>query len=144
MQDVPLEEFDVLEDGDMLFVDSTHICQIGSDVNRIIFMCCRGSSRSSHSLSRYLLAVELPAPLVEGDEALLERAIPAARISDVQRFVRSASCQLVLLTEQKEMMPVPCLSYRAGPGAELLLMDAPAVMVWEARRGRACPCPHSV
>ena len=37
LQDVPLEVFDVLEKGDIFFVDSTHICQIGSDVNRIVF-----------------------------------------------------------------------------------------------------------
>jgi len=37
LQDVSLEEFDVLEKGDMLFIDSTHICQIGSDVNRVVF-----------------------------------------------------------------------------------------------------------
>ena len=37
MQDVALEEFDLLENRDMLFVDSTHVCKTGSDVNHILF-----------------------------------------------------------------------------------------------------------
>jgi len=37
LQDVPLETFDALDDGDLLFVDSTHVAKIGSDVLRIFF-----------------------------------------------------------------------------------------------------------
>ena len=37
VQDVPLETFDVLEAGDILFVDSSHVSKTGSDVNRIVF-----------------------------------------------------------------------------------------------------------
>jgi hypothetical protein len=36
-QDVPLELFAELEDGDILFVDSSHVSKVGSDVNHIIF-----------------------------------------------------------------------------------------------------------
>ncbi len=37
LQDVPLEEFDGLEANDILFIDSTHVAKIGSDVNYILF-----------------------------------------------------------------------------------------------------------
>lgn len=37
VQDVPLEEFDRLESGDVLFIDSSHVAKIGSDVNRLYF-----------------------------------------------------------------------------------------------------------
>ena len=37
VQDVNLSVFDALEAGDILFVDSTHVSKIGSDVNRIFF-----------------------------------------------------------------------------------------------------------
>jgi hypothetical protein len=36
-QDVPLDDLRVLEAGDVLFVDSTHVSRTGSDVNRIVF-----------------------------------------------------------------------------------------------------------
>jgi predicted O-methyltransferase YrrM len=35
LQDVPVATFDVLEAGDVLFIDSTHVVRIGSDVNDI-------------------------------------------------------------------------------------------------------------
>ena len=35
-QDVPLEVFDSLEAGDILFVDTTHVVKLGSEVNRIV------------------------------------------------------------------------------------------------------------
>lgn len=35
VQDVPLEEFEALEAGDVLFIDSSHVSKIGSDVNRL-------------------------------------------------------------------------------------------------------------
>jgi hypothetical protein len=37
VQDVPLEVFDILEPGDILFIDSSHVSKTGSDVNRIVF-----------------------------------------------------------------------------------------------------------
>ena len=37
LQDIPLDFFDRLEDGDMLFVDSTHVSKAGSDVNYLFF-----------------------------------------------------------------------------------------------------------
>jgi hypothetical protein len=37
LQAVPLEEFDRLQPGDFLFVDSTHVSKTGSDVNYILF-----------------------------------------------------------------------------------------------------------
>lgn len=37
LQDVDLSEFDVLEENDILFIDSTHVSKIDSDVNRIFF-----------------------------------------------------------------------------------------------------------
>jgi len=33
VQDVPLETFDVLDEGDVLFIDSSHVVKTGSDVN---------------------------------------------------------------------------------------------------------------
>ncbi len=37
VQDVPLETFAALEANDVLFIDSSHVSKIGSDVNRIFF-----------------------------------------------------------------------------------------------------------
>lgn len=37
LQDVPLETFLTLKAGDILFIDSTHVSKIGSDVNCILF-----------------------------------------------------------------------------------------------------------
>jgi len=37
LQDVDIQEFDVLEANDILFIDSTHVSKIDSDVNRILF-----------------------------------------------------------------------------------------------------------
>jgi len=37
MQDVPLDLFTSLEDGDILFIDTSHSSKIGSDVNHIFF-----------------------------------------------------------------------------------------------------------
>lgn len=37
LQDVDLHEFDALEANDILFIDSTHVSKIDSDVNRILF-----------------------------------------------------------------------------------------------------------
>lgn len=37
LQDVSLEEFKKLEENDILFIDSTHVSKIGSDVNYIFF-----------------------------------------------------------------------------------------------------------
>jgi predicted O-methyltransferase YrrM len=37
LQDVGLEEFQSLQENDILFVDSTHVSKIGSDVNRVFF-----------------------------------------------------------------------------------------------------------
>ena len=37
IQDVPLETFSVLDAGDILFIDSTHVSKVGSDVNHIFF-----------------------------------------------------------------------------------------------------------
>lgn len=37
LQDVPLEQFEHLESGDVLFIDSTHVSKINSDVNYLFF-----------------------------------------------------------------------------------------------------------
>ncbi|MES2697087.1 MAG: class I SAM-dependent methyltransferase [Verrucomicrobiota bacterium] len=37
VQDVPLETFAALGEGDVLFIDSSHVSKIGSDVNRLYF-----------------------------------------------------------------------------------------------------------
>jgi len=37
LQDVPLDLFDELQANDILFVDSTHVAKVGSDVNRLFF-----------------------------------------------------------------------------------------------------------
>jgi predicted O-methyltransferase YrrM len=36
LQDIPLELFEILQEGDILFIDSTHISKLDSDVNYII------------------------------------------------------------------------------------------------------------
>ena len=37
VQDVPLDEFDALAAGDVLFIDSSHVSKAGSDVNHLFF-----------------------------------------------------------------------------------------------------------
>ena len=37
VQDVPLQEFDALTAGDVLFIDSSHVSKAGSDVNHLFF-----------------------------------------------------------------------------------------------------------
>jgi hypothetical protein len=37
VQDVPVARFDQLGDGDFLFVDSSHVSKVGSDVNHVLF-----------------------------------------------------------------------------------------------------------
>ena len=37
VQEVPIETFAVLKENDVLFIDSSHVSKIGSDVNRLIF-----------------------------------------------------------------------------------------------------------
>lgn len=37
VQDVPLQAYDTLEAGDILFIDSSHVCKTGSDVNHLYF-----------------------------------------------------------------------------------------------------------
>jgi hypothetical protein len=37
VQDVPLTRFDSLESGDLLFIDSSHVSKVGSDVNHLVF-----------------------------------------------------------------------------------------------------------
>ncbi|WP_218081151.1 class I SAM-dependent methyltransferase [Anthocerotibacter panamensis] len=37
VQDIPLEEFDTLGPNDFLFIDSSHVAKVGSDVNYLVF-----------------------------------------------------------------------------------------------------------
>jgi hypothetical protein len=37
VQDVPLDRFETLEGGDILFVDSSHVSKVDSDVNYVFF-----------------------------------------------------------------------------------------------------------
>jgi len=37
VQDIPLETFEELEANDILFIDSSHVCKVGSDVNHLLF-----------------------------------------------------------------------------------------------------------
>jgi Methyltransferase domain len=37
VQDVSLDKFSSLAEGDILFVDSSHVCKVGSDVNTLFF-----------------------------------------------------------------------------------------------------------
>lgn len=37
MENIELEYFSNLEDGDVLFIDSTHVSKMGSDVNYLFF-----------------------------------------------------------------------------------------------------------
>lgn len=48
VQDVPLEVFTQLEAGDVLFIDSSHVSKIGSDVNRLYFDVLPSLARGVH------------------------------------------------------------------------------------------------
>ena len=40
-QDIPFETFDELGDGDILFIDSSHVLRSGATCNTSIWKCCR-------------------------------------------------------------------------------------------------------
>lgn len=44
-QDVPPEELEALEDGDVLFVDTTHVIKLGGDVNHVVLDVLPGLAR---------------------------------------------------------------------------------------------------
>lgn len=48
LQDVDLEIFDALEENDILFVDSTHVSKVFSDVNRLLFSILPGLKSGVH------------------------------------------------------------------------------------------------
>jgi hypothetical protein len=48
VQDVPLDEFQKLRSGDILFVDSSHVAKVGSDVNDIFFRILPGLAPGVH------------------------------------------------------------------------------------------------
>jgi predicted O-methyltransferase YrrM len=48
VQEVPLEVFAELGDGDVLFIDSSHVSKIGSDVNRLYFDVLPALARGVH------------------------------------------------------------------------------------------------
>lgn len=48
VQEVPLEVFARLGDGDVLFIDSSHVSKIGSDVNRLYFDVLPALARGVH------------------------------------------------------------------------------------------------
>jgi hypothetical protein len=69
-EDVPLEEFEKLEAGDVLFVDTTHTVKIGGDVNYVVLDVLPklqpGVLVHFHDI---FLPHEYPRPLVEGHGA---------------------------------------------------------------------------
>jgi predicted O-methyltransferase YrrM len=48
VQDVPVETFARLEEGDFLFIDSTHVSKTGSDVNYLVFDVLPALNRGVH------------------------------------------------------------------------------------------------
>jgi hypothetical protein len=51
VQDLPLELFTTLEANDILFIDSSHVLKLGSDVSMLFLDACRGSRPASSSTS---------------------------------------------------------------------------------------------
>ncbi|MCX7013088.1 MAG: class I SAM-dependent methyltransferase [Candidatus Sumerlaeota bacterium] len=48
VQDVDLREFDALEANDILFIDSSHVAKVGSDVNRLLFEVLPRLAQGTH------------------------------------------------------------------------------------------------
>ena len=64
LQEVELARFRELGPNDILFIDSTHVSRIGSDVNRIIFEILPELRPGGvRALPRHLLPVRIPAVL---------------------------------------------------------------------------------
>ncbi|MHC4968132.1 MAG: class I SAM-dependent methyltransferase [Planctomycetota bacterium] len=94
LQEVDSEIFDDLESNDVLFVDSTHVSKIDSDVNHLFFRILprlRPGVRSG-APARHFLPVRVP-PELDLRGSSLERALRAAGISPVQRCVRDPVLQ---------------------------------------------------
>jgi Methyltransferase domain len=90
IQEVELEFFDTLQSGDILFIDSSHVVSVGSDVLREYLQNPPpAQARSSGPHSRYLSSFRLSSPRRAEQPLVLVRAIPAASISQLQLAVRS-------------------------------------------------------
>jgi hypothetical protein len=85
VQETPPEVFATLGAGDILFIDSTHVAKTGSDVLFEVFevlpRLAAGVMIHFHDCT---YPFEYPAHLGAGREPLVERALPAARLPDVQ------------------------------------------------------------
>lgn len=121
VQDVPLETFDALESGDILFIDSTHVSKTGSDVNHLIFevlpRLAPGVWVHFHDIH---FPFEYPEPWVEQgyawNEAYLLRAfLMFNRTFEVQLFLTQA--ELLAETWFHREMPL-CMK---NPGGSLWL-----------------------
>ena len=88
IQDTPLEVFEALGDGDVLFVDTAHVVKTGGDVTWIYERdpsAARAGRARPHP--RHLPARRLSAGLGAGGLGL-ERDLPRARVPRLQRRVR--------------------------------------------------------
>ena len=90
-QDVPLDVFTALEDGDVLFVDTTHTVKVDSDVNRIVLEVLPVLAPGVlGARARHLPAVRVPAALARGVRVPLGRAVPPAGLPGREPGLRGA------------------------------------------------------
>ena len=95
VQDVGLEIFQGLKANDILFIDSSHVLKIGSDLSSLLFsdLAVIGHWRD-RSHTRHLVPVRIPRDPDQGRQNM-ERSLLRPRLSSVQQGVRNTVLQLV-------------------------------------------------
>ena len=93
LQDVPLEEFERLQAGDVLFIDSTHVSKLGSDVNHLLFEILPRLAPGVHvHIHDVFWPFEYPHHWLAEGRAWNEQYV-AARVPPVQQRVRDRPLQ---------------------------------------------------
>lgn len=84
VQDIPLEFFDSLGDGDVLFIDSSHVCKVDSDVDFLYF---RVLPRLKAGVFIHIHDITLPYPAIPLHHPLFDKHILFNENSIVRAFL---------------------------------------------------------
>lgn len=87
VQQLPLAEFDALQTGDVLFIDSSHVSKIGSDCNHLYFeVLPRLTAGVVVHIHDIFWPFEYPRHWVDGGRAWNEAYLVRALLSDSRRY----------------------------------------------------------
>ena len=116
LQDVDPALFQQLAGGDILFVDSTHVAKLGSDVNHLVFavLPLLATGVVVH-FPRRLLPLRVSDRLA-GAGPRLERAISSPRLSAVQRRLRDQALLQLHDRQAPAVVRTPHARLSAQPG----------------------------